>query len=118
MALAEAVREDADPHELTSIALRIARGDDDARAMVALQWLRDSGYVKPAERHEFTTAAPDDGDEDLDHLSVDQLRELAELDRRRDELLGSGVQDPTVLDDDTLLLPAAVAQTAIVPRRI
>lgn len=70
------MRADADPREMVSRALEIMRGDDDARALTALQWLRDSGYTKPAERTEIALGTADDDGEDLSGLSIEQLREL------------------------------------------
>lgn len=52
-ALAEAVRSRVEPDELIAIALDLARsGESESTRLQALAWLRDSGYVKPAERHE------------------------------------------------------------------
>lgn len=77
-ALTEAVRESAEPHELVAIALELARnGESESTRLQALAWLRDSGYTRPAERHEVAAVAADD-DSDLDGLTVEQLRELHE----------------------------------------
>lgn len=89
-ALTDAIRAKCNPAELVDIALALARnGEAESTRLQALAWLRDSGYTRPAERHEIAQgSAEDDGDEDLGALSVDQLRALhaAELeheDRRR-----------------------------------
>lgn len=94
-ALSEAVRAGADPAELVTIALDLARAaDSEATRIAALTWLRDSGYQRPAERHEIAAVAADDDDLDLSALTVDQLRELADLERRRDAILAAA--DPVV----------------------
>ena len=89
-ALTDAIRAKVDPTELVDIALELARnGEAESTRLGALNWLRDSGYTRPAEKHEIATvAADDDGDDDLDLLTVEQLRELqaatnAFEDRRR-----------------------------------
>lgn len=54
-ALADAVRRRSDPDELADIAIAIAKDPKQAASvrLQALQWLRDSGYARPAERHEL-----------------------------------------------------------------
>ena len=59
-ALAEAVRAGVEPAELVAIAVDLARhAESDATRLQAIGWLRDSGYNKPAERHEVLTATVD-----------------------------------------------------------
>lgn len=89
-ALTDAIQAKVDTAELVDIALQLARsGEAESTRLQALAWLRDSGYTRPAEKHEHVVGASDDDlDEDLDGLTIDQLRELhdAELefeDRRR-----------------------------------
>jgi len=90
-ALSTAIREHVDPVELLQIALRIARtAPSEQTRLSALQWLRDSGFVRPPERHELSVgprAADEDDELALEGLSIDQLRELADLDRRRAAIL-------------------------------
>ena len=53
-ALSEAIRRRCEPDELVDIALKIARSaKQESIRLQALQWLRDSGFTKPAERHEL-----------------------------------------------------------------
>lgn len=81
-ALADAVRRRADPDELAGIAIGIARDTKQSASVriQALQWLRDSGYSRPAERHEVAVeqSAPD-----LSHLSDERLEAMiAEIEGR------------------------------------
>lgn len=79
-ALTDAIRAKVDPDELVSIALELARGaENEGTRIAALAWLRDSGYVKPAERHEHGGAGSFDDEEDYSHLSLDELRRVHEL---------------------------------------
>lgn len=51
-ALSEAIRWKCDPNELVDIALTIARTSKlESIRLQALQWLRDSGYTRPEQRH-------------------------------------------------------------------
>jgi hypothetical protein len=77
-ALTDAIRAKVDPDELVEIALHLARnGEVESTWLGALNWLRDSGYTRPAEKHEIAMGAADDVvDEDLSALSVEQLRDL------------------------------------------
>lgn len=87
-ALTEAVRHDAEPHELVAIALDLARnGESESTRLQALAWLRDSGYTRPAEKHEVTTGTRDDLDDEreLEQLSTKQLHELYAAERAFEE---------------------------------
>ena len=85
-ALTDAIRSKVDPHELVDIALDLARnGETESTKVQALHWLRDSGYTRPAERHEIAPGAIDDDGEDLSHLSIDTLRALDELEQRYED---------------------------------
>lgn len=81
--LTDAIRRGVDVTELVEIALNLARSaTSEGTRIAALGWLRDSGYVKPAERHEHVVGSPDDvSDDDLDALDADQLRELLAAER-------------------------------------
>jgi hypothetical protein len=107
-ALTESIQAGADPDELRDIALDLARnGKTEATKLGALNWLRDSGYTRPAEKHEVGPPGSTDAeDEDLDGLSIEQLLELRELDRRRDEILAAD----RVLLSSSGLQPAAEDQ--------
>lgn len=116
-ALAEAVRAGSDPAELVDIALDLARhGEAESSRLQALAWLRDSGYVRPAERHEIgpvgSSEAADDA-VDYDALPAETLRELHAAERAheaaRAAILTRGVHNPTILDGEARPLPAAVA---------
>jgi hypothetical protein len=94
-ALTEAVRAKVDTAELVDIALDLARnGEAESTRLQALAWLRDSGYTRPAERHEVGPVGATDAHDDVDYdaLSVDQLRELDRAEReyeaRRAAVLG------------------------------
>jgi len=100
-ALTDAIRAKVDPAELVAIALDLARsGENESTRIAALAWLRDSGYTKPAERHEIAPGSCDDADDaDLDGLSVAQLRALHEAERfyeeRRALILADAAPRPT-----------------------
>ena len=86
-ALAEMVREAADPRELVETMLDVLRNaESDAIRIQAAQWLRDSGYQRPSERVELGGAGSfDEDDEDLSTLSLDELEALDALDRRHED---------------------------------
>ena len=87
-ALSDAIRAKVDTGELVDIALALARsGESESTRIAALGWLRDSGYVKPAERHEHVMSAGDDAEEDLSRLSIEELRALDELEEKRAVIL-------------------------------
>jgi hypothetical protein len=74
LALAESVREQADPDEMSARALKIMRGDNDTLALAALTWLRDSGFLKPP-----TTSAlqiTNGAERSYAHLSDERLTAL------------------------------------------
>lgn len=80
-----------------------------------LRWLRDSGYNKPAERHEVSAVVADeDDDPSLDGLDASQLRELMDLElaheERRRALLARRA-DNGPCDTGTTLMPAIAASS-------
>lgn len=104
-ALAQAIRWKADPNELVDIALDLARnGEAESTRMQALTWLRDSGYLRPAERHELIARTDrgdlDDDDLALDGLSLDQLLALqaarAAFDTARARILDGAIDVPAL----------------------
>lgn len=99
--LIDAIRAGVDVAELVGIALKLAReGDAESTRLGALAWLRDSGFIKPAERHELAMAnASTDDEPDLSMLSIEQLRELQDLERRRDEIIASGSETPALVSE-------------------
>jgi hypothetical protein len=108
-ALTDAIRAKVDPTELIEIALKLARdGEAESTRLQALAWLRDSGYLKPAERHEHGVAGTfdEDDDEDLSLYTVEQLEQLAaaahEFERRRGE-----IRDAVLVEIEPLALPQA-----------
>ena len=89
-ALTTYIRETVDPAELVTIALTIARtAPQESVKLQALQWLRDSGFVRPAERHEVVAGLADDDAEDYTGLSLEQLAELETNEQRRAEIFAS-----------------------------
>lgn len=95
-ALITAIREKCDPAELVDIALTLARSGAESTKLGALNWLRDSGFARPAEKHELAVSQLDgDQDEDLSMLSTVQLRELAELESKRAAILARRPELPT-----------------------
>lgn len=84
-ALTDAVRVGADPDELVDIALDLARnGQTESTRVSALTWLRDSGYTRPAERHEVAVGSPDEDDGDALAIATDaELDQLEDLERQR-----------------------------------
>lgn len=101
--LTDAIRSKVDPNELLEIALTIARTSEDEKTrLAAIQWLRDSGFTKPAEKHEHAMGAPDeDEDLDIDALTIDQIRELhtaeLEFDARRNAIVNAPGAVPMLL---------------------
>lgn len=88
-ALAEAIRSKCDPEELASIAMTIAReGASEGVRIQAMQFLADRGYVRPEQRHELVVGTMED-EPDLSHLTVDQLRQLTELEDQRAAILAT-----------------------------
>ena len=117
-ALTESIQAGCDPDELRDIALSLARnGESESTRIAALNWLRDSGYTRPAERHELGPAGSMDDQENdalADALTLDELDELDRLDDERAKLLDRArqrVSDPLAVDGDVALLPAGVAPT-------
>jgi hypothetical protein len=115
-ALTESIRAGCDPNELRDIALRLARdGKSESTQIAALNWLRDSGFTRPAEKHEIGPPGSSEQEDGLpDGLTLDELRELTRLDEQRAGIIGAAsqrVSDPLGSDDDVMLLPAAVAPT-------
>ncbi len=115
--LIDSIRRGVDADEMRDLALELARhGESESVRLAALAWLRDSGFVKPSERHEHGAAgAFEDGDDGLDALTDEELDELERITAERDAVLERGrqrqrVSDPLVSDGDTRLLPANVAQ--------
>jgi hypothetical protein len=105
--LAAAIRAAYSPEKIILMAQTIF---DDAEAgagtrLAALQMLADRAYGKAPDRLELAAVSALDDDEDLSHLSVDQLRALADLDRARDAILDGG-SDTGVTDH---LLPAGAS---------
>lgn len=117
-ALTDAIRAKVDVHELVDIAVKLARaGVAESTRLGALCWLRDSGFTRPAEKHELAVGQLNDQeDDDLSQLSTEQLRDLAELEAKRAAILrlghdtrGSAGEStaktraclPTVTSDDT-----------------
>lgn len=108
--LTDAIRRGVDVDELVGIALDLARtATSEGTRIAALGWLRDSGFVKPAERHELALGRLDDEDDrDLDALDAGQLRELLEAERefelRRAAIMASAgmlpASETTISDDD------------------
>ncbi len=80
-----------------------------------LRWLRDSGYNKPAERHEVAAVgADDDADEDLDGLDASQLRELMDLENAHENArraLLARRADNGPRDTGVTVLPAIAASS-------
>lgn len=114
-ALTESIQAGCDPDELRDIALNLARnGETESTRIAALNWLRDSGYTRPAEKHEVGPPGSTDADDGLpDDLTIDELRELARLDEQRAKVLDRAsqrVSDSLVLDGEVALLPAGVAR--------
>jgi hypothetical protein len=108
-ALAEAIRERVEPDRLIDVALAIIDSEA-APASVKLQaaqFLAERGYSRPAERTELAVgpfASDDDDDPRLARLSVAQLRQLAEVERRREQILSKA-------DDDGAPLPLSSPST-------
>lgn len=91
--LIDAIRDKVDTQELVDTALELMRTGTGNEKLQALNWLRDSGFVRPAERHELgTPGSTDAADDDLpDTLTLDELRELDALDQRRAAIVADGV---------------------------
>jgi len=116
-ALAQAIRWKVDPNELIDIALDLARhGEAESTRMQALTWIRDSGYLRPAERHELIARTDrgdlDDDDLALDGLSLDQLHALhaarVAFDAARARILDGAIDVPALpAPSGTGALPAA-----------
>lgn len=109
-ALTESIQAGCDPDELREIALKLARSaENESTQIAALNWLRDSGYTRPAEKHEIGPAGSmDDDDDALAELLTDaQLDQLDELDRRRAEILEAASRS-RILDSGAL--PTAEAE--------
>lgn len=107
--IAEATRDGA---ELVEFALEVLRLTDAkvSDRLAAHAWLSDRFLGKPLQQMELgPPGSMDEHAARTDHLSVEQLRELVEMDRRRRELLTGRVTDPKVVDGAPALLPAAVA---------
>lgn len=99
-ALTESIQAGVDPDELRDIALQLARnGATESTRIAALNWLRDSGYTRPAERHEVGPPGSTETDEDqrIARLPVDRLRRYLELEQEQDALLDDGDQ-PQLLE--------------------
>ncbi len=92
-ALTDAIRDKVDPVELIDIALELARsGEAESTRLGALAWLRDSGYTRPAEKHEHAMSTPEQDDDGLESLTDAELDELARVTSERDAILGRGRQ--------------------------
>lgn len=96
-ALADAVRRRADVDELADIAIAIARNKKLAASvrLQALQWLRDSAYARPAERHELAVERSEPT-YDLEQLPLDERVKLLEQVRA----LRVGAQPDGVTDEE------------------
>ena len=104
------MQETRDGDELVEWALSVWRDSSRpyAERAAAHGWLSDRGLGRPVQTTELhatlAPGVPEDDEPDLSHLSVEQLRELAELERRRDELLASATADEP---ETRLALPGA-----------
>ena len=88
--LAEHVRARFPVERLVQLAEDLAEhGEPDTVRMQALEFLATRGHGKPVDRHEIAAVGQhdDDDDGDLDHLSLDELRQLAALEEQRERLL-------------------------------
>lgn len=89
-ALTDAIRAKVSPDELVAIALDLARnGEAESTRLGALNWLRDSGYTRPAERHEIASVAPEDLEDEAlaEQLTDAELDALDELEQQRAAIL-------------------------------
>lgn len=105
LAFAERVRERIDPDLIIDLAVRVASDEtiSPERRLEALWPLIDRGFIKPPTTiaaHVQTVAS---GSRDWSQVSLDERRALL------GQLRGNRVTDPNVVDENTLLLPAAVA---------
>ena len=90
-ALAEVIRTEIDPRALVGVAVRIL-GDAKASADVKLRaatFLRDSGYVRPAQSHELVVRPGSNEEDDVDYALAtnEELERLEQMEAERTAIL-------------------------------